>query len=98
LIAAEPALKATPAQKVSEGVTVKGNTATLKPGYTFKKVSKSGAELSYRNNTTGSFNCFCSGQGACEVAIEGGTLSCRAGNSCSGGCRLDVVIKPPVTQ
>jgi hypothetical protein len=76
------------------GVELKGSLVQLIPGYKFVKEPNntvSVARMKGRGNVSGDWNCNCSKDGDCGVAIESGSLSCTM-NTCKGSCTLKVTI------
>src|SRR6266480_1387547 len=84
-----------------EGVEIKDGAIHLKEGFKFVKEGKGKVVVARMrgNNATGSWSCACTGEnrsGSCEEDIEQASLLCNAG-SCTGTCKLSVVVKGATT-
>lgn len=83
-------------KKAPEGVSVKGNTATLKTGYQFVKqvggaiaVEKKGGGI-----ITGKFYCYCGIGGVsddCSLKTTGNSATCAEAGKCKN-CILDMIV------
>lgn len=81
-----------------EGCIIKGNKATLKPGYEFVKKPDNKVDIKKigEDSIGGTFGCYCAegGSGSCDLLITGNSIDCVK-DSCSTNCRLTVIVKQP---
>lgn len=75
-----------------EGVQMKGNKITAKPGYKFVKQDDGSVRIARMSGggglgIGGKWDCACDKDGSCSTVTDGSSLSCSAG-SCKGKCTL----------
>ena len=95
--AADPRLSPGKQLKAVEGVNVRGNKATLKKGYQFKKIGSNQVRVYRARGGTGlrgaiTLECSCNEKSGCRMVVEENTAWCEP-VSCDKGCSFKAIMQ-----